>query len=185
MSHLASILKLGHRSTPKVLGVRLREFCVGHALALHRLDNPVISGGDVTVPDLIEAVTICSQSPIEAVKTINSPFRLLLIKLWSFRIRKMNLVVEMLKFEKWIQSSIDAPEVLSSGDKKPKRLVMPWIERLVIAILNLGISEETALNMSVSDAERFVMAHAEMHGQVELWSDEQNALWEYAASHRN
>ena len=94
-------------------------------------------------------------------------------------------MVETLRFEKWLQMSLDAPEVLSDGSRKSKKLVMPWVERLLISLMDLGISEKSALNMSVVDAERFVMAHAEMHGHVELWSSENDALWEYAQSQRN
>jgi hypothetical protein len=31
--------------------------------------------------------------------------------------------------------------------------------------------------MPVSDAERFFLTNAEMHGQVELWNDKNDALW--------
>ena len=94
----------------------------------------------------------------------------------------MNLMVEKLKFEKWISSQSSAPEIIHDGAKKSKKLSMPWPERILISLMDLGFREETALRMAVMDAERLVLAHAEMHGQVELWSEEQEALWEYAQS---
>jgi hypothetical protein len=182
LSVLNSILSLGHKGPPKVLGVCLKTFCVGHALALHRLESPVIFGGSITLPDLIEAVAICAEDPSQAERMITSRFRWLLFKLWSFRLRRMNLLVEKLKFEKWISSQSNAPEIIHDGAKKSKKLSMPWPERILISLMDLGFREETALRMAVIDAERLVLAHAEMHGQVELWSEEQEALWEYAQS---
>ena len=182
MSVLNSILSLGHKCPPKVLGVRLKSFCVGHALALHKLESPIIFGGNITLPDLIEAVAVCAEDPSQAQRIFNSRFRWILFKLWSLRLRRMNLIVEKLKFEKWISSQSNAPEIINDSTKKSKKLSMPWPERILISLMDLGFREETALRMAVMDAERLVLAHAEMHGQVEIWSDEQEALWEYAQS---
>ena len=134
------------------------------------------------MPDLIEAVAICSEDASESERRVTSRFRGLLFKIWSLRLRRMNLVAEKLKFEKWVSTQSNAPEVIQDSNKKQKKLSMPWPERILISLMDLGFKEETALRMAVMDAERLILAHAEMHGQVEVWSDEQEALWEYAQS---
>lgn len=65
---------------------------------------------------------------------------------------------------------------------------MPWTERILVGLINIGFSENTVMTMPVIDAERLFLTHAEMNGQVELWNDQQDALWRYAqenASLRN
>jgi len=65
---------------------------------------------------------------------------------------------------------------------------MPWTERILVGLISIGFSENTVMTMPVIDAERLFLTHAEMNGQVELWNDQQDALWRYAqenASLRN
>lgn len=185
MSLLASILRLGHGRQPKVLGVRLNPFCVGHALALHRLDSPIIIGGKVSASDLIEAVAICSQDPSQAEGTINSPLKWILLKIWVFRIRNLNLISEIFRFQNWLSDQCRGPEILSEPSKRHRKLAMPWVERLFVSLVNIGFSQDEALKISVLDAERLILTYAEMHGHAEVWSQEQDSLWEFAQNNRN
>jgi hypothetical protein len=57
---------------------------------------------------------------------------------------------------------------------------MPWPERILVGLVGIGFTEDTVLRMPVMDAERMFLTHAEMQGQVELWSSDNDALWRYA-----
>ena len=60
---------------------------------------------------------------------------------------------------------------------------MPWPERILVGLINIGFLEKTVMKMPVIDAERLFLTHAEMQGHVELWDDQQDALWRYAQEH--
>ena len=57
---------------------------------------------------------------------------------------------------------------------------MPWPERLLVGLIDIGFTEQTVLNMPVTDAERLFLTNAEMHGNVELCNDKNDTLWRMA-----
>ena len=99
MADLAKILAETGPEAPIVLGVRLVPYTVGHAIVLQRLRSPYVLGGEITPSDLAEAVLVCSQSPLESIRSIKSIWRDLILWLWGKRIERMNLVVESDKFQ--------------------------------------------------------------------------------------
>ena len=177
MSDLAKILAETGPLAPTVLGVRLVPYTVGHAIVLQRLRSPYVLGGEITPSDLVEAVLVCSQPPLESIKSIKSIWRDALLWLWGKRIAKMNLMVESDKFQLWLKEQSTAPEVLVEAGTKSKRPAMPWPERVLVGCVSLGIDADKALQIPIGDAERLILAHAEMHGQVDLWDDQSEAIW--------
>lgn len=177
MSDLAKILAETGPLAPTVLGVRLVPYTVGHAIVLQRLRSPYVLGGEINPSDLVEAVLVCSQSPLESIKSIKSIWRDALLWLWGKRIAKMNLMVESDKFQLWLKEQSTAPEVLVEAGTKSKRPAMPWPERVLVGCISLGIDADKALQIPIGDAERLILAHAEMHGQVDLWDDQSEAIW--------
>lgn len=90
----------------------------------------------------------------------------------------MNLMVESDKFQLWLKEQSTAPEVLVEAGAKSKRPAMPWPERVLVGCVSLGIDADKALQIPIGDAERLILAHAEMHGQVDLWDDQSEAIWQ-------
>ena len=178
MSELAKILTETGPPAPVVLGVRLVPYTVGHAILLQRLRSPYVLGGEITSSDLAEAVLVCSQSPLESIKSIKSIWKDLALWLWGKRIQRMNLIVESDKFQLWLKEQSTAPEVLMEAGAKSKRPAMPWTERVLVGCLNIGIGPDDAIRMPLGDAERLILAHAEMMGQVQLWDDQSEAIWQ-------
>ena len=178
MSELAKILAETGPPSPVVLGVRLVPYTVGHAILLQRLRSPYVLGGEITSSDLAEAVLVCSQSPLESIKSIKSIWKDLALWLWGKRIQRMNLIVESDKFQLWLKEQSTAPEVLMEAGTKSKRPAMPWTERVLVGCLNIGIGPDDAVKMPLGDAERLILAHAEMMGQVQLWDDQSEAIWQ-------
>ena len=178
MADLAKILAETGPQAPVVLGVRLVPYTVGHAIVLQRLGSPFVMGGEINPTDLVEAVTVCSQSPLESIKSIKSRFSGLMLWLWGKRIERMNALVESDKFQLWLKEQSTAPEVLMEAGSKSKTPAMPWPERVLVGCLNIGIAPDDAIQMPLGDAERLILAHAEMMGQVQLWDDRSEAIWQ-------
>jgi hypothetical protein len=135
-------------------------------------------GGEINPTDLVEAVTVCSQSPLESIKSIKSRFSGLMLWMWGKRIERMNVLAECDKFQLWLKEQSTAPEVLMESGSKSKTPAMPWPERVLVGCLNIGIAPDDAIQMPLGDAERLILAHAEMMGHVQLWDDQSEAIWQ-------
>jgi hypothetical protein len=96
------------------------------------------------------------------------------------KVKTANLIKECEAVQNWINNQSDCPEVLRRPGSGNRPATMPWPERILVGLVNIGFDELTVINMPVIDAERLFLTHAEMNGQVELWSSEQDALWRYA-----
>lgn len=180
MSQLADILTATAKPCPVVMGLRMEPFTVGHAILLHRLGSPFVHGGKATANDLVEAVIVCSQYAQESVKAMQSIFRWIPIRMMRRRIMKADLIKECQVMQEWIGDQSDCPEVLREPGGRSKKPAMPWPERILVGLVGIGFTEDTVLRMPVVDAERMFLTHAEMQGQVELWSSDNDALWRYA-----
>lgn len=183
MTGLADILNATAKPCPVVLGLRMVPFTVGHAVMLHRMGSPFVLGGQVDANHLIEACIICSQSAEESLKTMASAFRWLPLRLMRRKVAKADLLKECETMQEWVAAQSDCPEVLREPGGRGKKPAMPWPERILVGLINIGFSEKTVMTMPVVDAERFFLTHAEMQGQIELWDDQQDALWRYAQEH--
>ncbi len=162
------------------MGLRLVPFSVGHALLLHRMGSPFVYGGNASAQDLVEVAVVCSQPIYESVKTMRSWLRWLPLRIMRQKVKQADLLKESKAVQKWIEDQSDCPEVLRSPGSGQRAATMPWPERILVGLVNIGFDETTVINMPVIDAERLFLTHAELHGQVELWSNEQDALWRYA-----
>jgi hypothetical protein len=100
------------------------------------------------------------------------------------KVKKADLIKECQSVQEWIANQSDCPEVLRRPGSGQRSATMPWPERILVGLVNIGFDEITVINMPVIDAERLFLTHAEMNGQVELWSNEQDALWRYAQEHQ-
>lgn len=182
MTGLADILNTTAPPCPIVMGLRLVPYSVGHSLVLHRIGSPLVAGGPVGRADLMEAVLVCSQPVKESLKAMRSPLRGLVIWLWSKRTRKLSFDSEFEKWNAWMAGQSTAPEILSKPGNG-RKLSMPWPERMLACCMDIGLQEDTVMSMPIGDAERLVLARAETHGEVELWSPKDEALWRWAQHH--
>jgi hypothetical protein len=176
---LADILNTTAPPCPIVMGLRLVPYSVGHSLVLHRMESPLVIGGDVTRADLMQAVLVCSQPVHEALKAMRSPLRGIAIRLWARKTKALSFDAEFEKWNAWMAGQSTAPEILTKPGKT-RQLSMPWPERMLACCMDIGLREDTVLAMPIGDAERLVLARAETHGDVELWSPKDEALWRWA-----
>jgi hypothetical protein len=144
------------------------------------MGSPFVYGGNASAQDLVEVAVVCSQPIYESVKTMRSWLRWLPLRIMRQKVKQADLLKESKAVQKWIEDQSDCPEVLRSPGSGQRAATMPWPERILVGLVNIGFDETTVINMPVIDAERLFLTHAEMNGQVELWSNEQDALWRYA-----
>ena len=178
MSQLADILNATSSPCPVVMGLRLLPYSVGHSIVLHRIGSPMAIGGPISRADLMAAVLICSQPIRESMKTLQSPFRNLALKLWTWKVKNLSFEAELDKWNEWMSGQSTAPEILMKQGGS-RQLSMPWPERMLACCLEIGLEEDTVLAMPIGDAERLVLARAESHGDIELWSPKDEALWRW------
>jgi hypothetical protein len=55
---------------------------------------------------------------------------------------------------------------------------MPWPERVLVGCINVGLNADDVIHLPIGDAERLILAHAELHGQVDLWDSQSEAIWQ-------
>jgi hypothetical protein len=182
VSQLADILTATAKPCPVVMGLRLLPYSVGHSLVLHRIGSPLVVGGHVGRADLMTAVLICSQPVQESLAAIYSPFRNLVLKAWAWKLKRLSFDAELDKWNEWMAGQSTAPEILMKQGSS-RQLSMPWPERMLACCMDIGLHEDTVLAMPIGDAERLVLARAETHGEVELWSPKDEALWRWAKQH--
>lgn len=176
------IYQVGVEPCPVVLGLRLQPLAVGHALLLHRLGSPFLSGGVVDLPALMEAVLVCSLPVDGAMDALGSRRRRWMTRMWLWKIRRTDVNREREVFTEWLSGQFGRVECWSKSDGKTP--VMPGIERLVASICgDLGQSVEQALALPLLAASRLMLAHAEAHGRVEPVSEVELDLIEYARAH--
>jgi len=178
VSQLADILTATAKPCPVVMGLRLLPYSVGHSLVLHRIGSPLVVGGPVGRADLMTAVLICSQPVQESLAAIYSPIRNLALKAWTWKVKRLSFDAELDKWNEWMAGQSTAPEILMKQGNA-RQLSMPWPERMLACCLEIGLEEDTVLAMPIGDAERLVLARAETHGDVELWSPKDEALWRW------
>jgi hypothetical protein len=160
------------------MGLRLVPYSVGHSLALHRIGSPLVVGGDVGRVDLMTAVLVCSQPIKDSMAAMHSAFRNLALKAWTWKVKRLSFEAELDKWNEWMADQSTAPEILSKPGAS-RQLAMPWPERMLACCLEIGLQEDTVLAMPIGDAERLVLARAETHGDIELWSPKNEALWSW------
>ena len=109
-----------HNPHHKVLGKELSPVSLWHKLQLEYVNSPVMSGGSVSVSDLILAVEICrTQFPVMA--TLNVPKRGLRRTLWLLWAERVNMPREMKSFTDYCEDYCSMPkiEMAKKGEKVP------------------------------------------------------------------
>lgn len=176
------IYQVGVGPCPVVLGLRLRPLTVGHALLLHRLGSPFVSGGTVDLSAFMEAVLVCSLPVSGAMDALESRWRWLMTRRWLRKIRKTDIARDREAFVEWLSGQFGRVECWSKTDGRAP--VMPGVERLIGSLCgDLGQSIQQALDLPLLAASRLMLAHAESHGRVEPVSEEEQDLIEYARAH--
>lgn len=56
-----------------ILGLRLRPLSLGHMILLHRIDSPLVKGGNIIIGDMAVAALICSRTYEDGIAALDDP----------------------------------------------------------------------------------------------------------------
>jgi len=164
--------------TWRVAGVRLKPYCLGHALLLQRIDSPltVDTRPDAGIPAtaLVTAVFICSRDWWEASEAIGKRLpsgwwlRSALLLL-LFALRPLTLWQAVGTFDRYVVSAWDYPDIwTSNNDGDSREPGSPHLASLKQAGMRLGYSEADTLSMPLALLLWEIAVRGEMEGRHEV-----------------
>ncbi len=164
----------------KVLGKRLKPFCLRHCLYLEAINSPVmkIVNGDeveITRKDLEIAVIICS-SDGDVLNALTLP---------HFVMRFHRFKRGLRGFLSYLTDYLSFPEMWSKSESDTT-LNAPWIlsrATLLLSKTNLTLSE--IWNMPLGELLWYCASFAEQEGVAQIQSDEERKIIEEAEKLRN
>lgn len=164
-----------------VLGLRLRPLSVGHLWLLNDIGSPLLSGKQQSFRDVLVAVFICSQDASESQKNLGAWWMPLLVKLWMFKCRKLDIVAEANTFSNYLGYWLEGPETKDVEGHESSSYGSPYVHRLIASCSSgLNMTPADALVMPVRTINFLLAALGEMRGTVKLWSQADQEFWEYA-----
>ena len=168
---------------PCVLGVRIREpLTLGHVLLLAELGSPIVLGGAILPGDIALAVFVTAQPHTEARKDVERWWAPLLMRWWGRRMSKRDFTAEADAFVEWFVESSKSPAFWRQESASNRECAAPWwINRLALAMGNLGMSYADAVNMPLKTLGQLTMAFSEARGEVQLVSRREAEFHELVA----
>ena len=155
---------------PRIFGLRLREpLTLGHVLLLEELGSPILSGGQVAPGDVALAVLVVSQPHRDARKAVRSWWAPLLMRWWGKRSASEDFDAAANQFLDWFVESIKPPAFWREAGAQDRECAAPWwINRIALAMGNLGMSYDQAVDMPAKRLGQLTMAYSEARGEVRL-----------------
>ena len=172
--------------------MRLLPFCIGHAVLLQRCGSPFALGAglrsaDITLPNVLTAVFICSQQPGTAYERLEQRlplgWRLRGLGLSVLiRVRPWLLMSEVVLLQNYQRQSMDAPEAWQ--ETEGREMACPDLLALRIAAMRLGYSVADADVMPMERLLWEVYGAAEAEGRVRLVNEREQSAMEEARAAR-
>jgi hypothetical protein len=165
---------------PVILGLRMEGFTLGHVRLL--LEHAPSSFNDsVLASEFPLAVFICAQPWRQSARDISKRWFLWLQWVWAFRCRKLNPFEQVSIWKSYLSESMQMPETKTRMGST-RDLGSHWFWRILACVMGtFGLSMDQALDMRCGDALCLWMSHAEVEEKVQLWTDADEELWQYAA----
>lgn len=158
--------------------------CIGHALLLHRIGSPFVTGhgpeatDEVGMGDLLLALYVCSRPWREAAVGIDKRRTRWLLKCWGWQLRRSNTDAAILRAElqlrDYITQAWDGPDFWEEQERKGARRKSgaPVLASLKAMLCGtFGYSEERALATPIRVALFDTAAWAETQGAIQWVSD--------------
>jgi len=163
----------------RVLGKRLKPFCLGHQLLLERFGCSFASGGPHGFADLILGVFICSQTYEQALESLNSRWVLLRVKLWGLFWRRFDYIEKIKLFDLYVSEAKQQPQFWIEREGRESNI--PFNQFLKSKLMQeLGMGESEALNTPYQSAIWNFCTWLESEGAIRLFSERDIALIEAA-----
>lgn len=182
MNHEAWIKAVLPDSAPRILGLPLVPYTLGHELVLWRWNSPLIFKEKLDFDKeedwdaFFKAVLLCSEPFDDPRHILNSRWLSLFSWFWGRRCRKLNLALAFKRFEEYRFRFLWMPDLnQSAGSRKAEA---PWpIMTLAEIMAEFHCSKEVALHEPLSFWTALHCAKLEREGKLDLFSDEHRALF--------
>jgi len=156
----------------------MSTFTLGHAILLHRLESPFVREGVLTADSVAITARILSTPWRQSARDLKSSTRKLEFFVWGlFALRKADWSKESERLSEYMQRREDTLQPATS-DGAP--LECPGPERVLLVLTSIGISEDTALDLPMADAERLVLTWMESQGHVKVLGEHHERLKAHA-----
>jgi len=131
----------------RILGRFVYPFCLKHRLHLLALDSPlVLEGKAVTVCDLILAIKVCAEEPIDKVSFRDQWQAYKLRRFKGYYVNQLTLLTDYVMLSQW-------PKFWEkSGRESGSVNTIPWVLQVVCNLVKNGIPEERAWMMPEAQA---------------------------------
>jgi hypothetical protein len=163
-----------------LLGVRLRPFCIGHALLLarHGLDPVRDTGG------LVLAVVICAHRPEEFERVASSRLFRIRLAWWRLRLGRFDVVEKIALLNDYMAANTLSPKCWET-DGKTFNPGAPFLQHLKITLQSrLNYSPSEALNAPLGAALWDYFSFWEAEGQADILSEQDKAMFNLAETMR-
>jgi hypothetical protein len=180
MAATSSIHRL--RAKPvSILGLKLRQFCLGHYLALAAEDVSYVSDHDAspTMEDLVFGAFVCSLTWEEYNSMIDSDSLAAEVERWalavSLEIVKPGVLAgESKRFSDYIREATASPKYWIEGDGAARPSGIHWALAMKATLTGkLGYSRSESLNVPFAESLSDYLAQAESAGTIRLWTDDE------------
>lgn len=167
--------------TPKatiLLGTRLKPWCLKHRIQLAALNNPIVTGGQVSPFDLLVFVKVCSEAPFNVNPTFSERWHLRKLRKVYAQIEAIQQAKEHMKVEDW-PKFWEKNNTESSGDSTRG---VPWALSVIANLVKHGVSHDEALHLPEAYALWLSTALAIHDGaKIDILTSDQEMLFDELA----
>jgi hypothetical protein len=170
--------------TPKatiLLGKRLHPWCLKHRIQLTALGSPIVSGGKVTVSDLVIFAKVCSEEPYKPTLSFSERYQVICLRRTHVMMETIATAREHMKQDDWPR--FWHKETESTGADHGHGI--PWALSIIANLVRHGVSHDEAIHLPEAYALWLSTALGVQDGaKVEVLTTDQEALLDELAGVR-
>jgi hypothetical protein len=171
---------------PKIIGVRMKPYALGHSVLLTEIDSAFVAGRFPTFEELIAAAFICAHSWEENQTLLRSRLkRWATLKVWGTLAGKFDIPSATISMLQHIRSGDVYPDTEPpEHPENVRELSSPAIARTYLFLRASGFSESEAWNMPCNVANWLHASKAEEDGRITLMTQKRRQFLELARRER-
>jgi len=157
---------------PVVLGRQLRPLGLGHVFVLATLHHPLLFGGPLAPPRVIEAVHVCSHAwPVPLVGLAADKSVRELTRAASRGMTARKWLAQVAAIQAYTEAAVATPEQWRKDNRQYEQRV-PWPLRLAASLVMAGIATRADVwDMPLAEAVAWNLARRENEGDQSVLSD--------------
>lgn len=163
-----------------IAGFRLYPPTVGHCLLLGDLGIDLY--GIDAFPDLLLTAFVLAHKTAEGAQhDLESWWCGPFMRWWGKRSGNAgNAERDVERFQAFLKANTSSAEVVVAQGKSGRTMGSPWAWRLYAALIGeCGMTRTEALRIPILEAQLLTTALGEIRGNVELWTDRDQAFWDW------